>query len=263
VKKSFKPTAKKLKRARKDGDIAKSGELSALVISMLGLSGLGIELVFSQQILVNSHNLVSYGLQSEIDIPAVFLLVLVHSVLVLTLFCLSVAVEMLQVGLSFNIGLLSPNFSRLNPVLGIRKMFGVPEEDRPWSIFQTPVYEAFKWFAFGSVVFVSLLFFFRRILDHAFSLEPSVNSLDGFCLISIAPVCVLFFALTLLTLWIAKSVRIIRLSMDHEELKRELRESEGREEQKLRRHEALLELSQRAVVGAVRSAKFVVRSKEY
>jgi len=259
VKKSYSPTAKKLKRARKDGDIAKSGELTALLTVVFGLCATGVALVFSQQILINPHNLFNYSSEIEIKVRSIFLLVLVICVLVFGLFCVSAVVEMLQVGFSFNLGLVKPKVSRLNPFSGFKRILGMPEEDSPWSFFQSPVFEALKCVGYWIVTLSCLYFFRSKISRAAINTEPTLQSLIELNSLAIGPVCFFFFGLSLMTLWVARRLQLLRLLMDREELKREIRDSEGREEQKQWRHEAYLELSHRAQGSFLRRAKFVVK----
>jgi len=257
--KKYSPTQKKLKRAREDGDIAKSGELTAVVTTACGLAALGLMLVFSQQFLMNPHNLFNYTGEIEIDVRSIFLLVLISCVLVFGLVSVSVVVEMLQVGFSFNLGLVKPKVSRLNPFSGLRKILGIPEEESPWSFLQSPVFEAVKCLVF-LIATCSCFYFLRgEIAAAAINSEPTLPSLVELSLLSIAPVCCVLMSLSLMTLWIARRVQRLRLAMDREELKREMRDSEGREEQKQRRHEAYLEISHRAQSNIIRRTKFVVK----
>ena len=249
MKKTHSPTAKKLKRARDDGDIAKSGELSALVTASSGLVLLVFLLFYSQQFLINPHNLFNCLSGNETSIRLIFLLILFHCVLAFVLFFVSVVVEMLQVGFYLNFGLVKPKASRINPVSGFRRMFGIPEEESPASIFQSPIFEAFKWLAFLAAPFCSLYFFRFNIAGAAMNSEPTAENLARLSLLAIGPASCVFFILSLTTLWTARRLQTLRLSMDREELKREFRESEGREEQKQMRHEACLELYSRAQHG--------------
>ena len=125
--KQFPPSAKKLKKAREDGDVAKSRDLSGSVLICVFLfsifylfhnfSYIG---AFFRNYLgfiaeINSNNVTVYlkiALKSASFYMLLFLLLLVF---------MSLVVETFQVGFHLSFKSLSPDFKKLNPVEGFKK----------------------------------------------------------------------------------------------------------------------------------------------
>lgn len=128
------PTARKLEKAREDGQVIRSVELSAAAVTMgamalLAFSGSGLAsrladlfasgFVFDRKIL-----------ESPDLLPALFVsrigegMLLVSPVFIVTLIVAVLAAFALG-GLNFSSSAIEPKFSKLNPVEGFKRMFGV------------------------------------------------------------------------------------------------------------------------------------------
>ena len=127
------PTAQRLKKAREEGQIARSVELSTAAIlvtatlffSMAGsyvFNRLGAlftsQLQFDRKVMDKAELLPSIFFQSVIDgyaliLPIMFLLAFV-----------AVISTVLSGGLVFSLGMLAPKLSKLNPMAGLSRMFG-------------------------------------------------------------------------------------------------------------------------------------------
>ena len=125
--KQFPPSAKKLKKARLDGDVAKSRDLSGSVLICVFLLSLfclfsnffSLEAFFRNYLgfiaEINSNNILVYlkiALKSVSSYMLLFLLLLVF---------MSLVVETFQVGFHFSFKSLVPDFKKLNPVEGFKK----------------------------------------------------------------------------------------------------------------------------------------------
>jgi len=128
------PTARKLQKAREDGQIARSVELSAAgvtlsAIAMIFFAGSGLAerladgfasaFVFDRKVL-ESPNL----------LPGIFLSRLADGLLLVApIFIVTLVVAILATaafgGLSFSSKLIEPKFDKLNPLSGLKRMFGL------------------------------------------------------------------------------------------------------------------------------------------
>ena len=125
-----KPTPKRLKDARKDGDVAKSKELTATagVLCWFLLSWLALGYAWQRLAALITQVLaavgdVGHGPLPALWIPAVRTLVLVCTPLLLAAAATGLVVEFLQVGGIFAPKRVTPNTGRLNPVEGLNRMF--------------------------------------------------------------------------------------------------------------------------------------------
>ena len=123
-----KPTPKRLKDARKDGDVPKSKELTAtagvlcwfiLVWLALGFAWQRLAALFTQ--VFSAVGEVGRGPMPALWIPALRTLVLICLPLLLAAAAIGLLVELLQVGGIFAPKRVSPNTGRLNPMEGLRQ----------------------------------------------------------------------------------------------------------------------------------------------
>ena len=127
------PTAQRLKKARDEGQIARSVELSTaallvtatLFFSMAGgymFSRLGAlftnQLQFDRKVMDKAELLPGIFFQSVIDGY-----ILILPIMILLAF-VAVVSTVLSGGLVFSLGMLAPKFSKLNPMSGLARMFG-------------------------------------------------------------------------------------------------------------------------------------------
>jgi len=127
------PTAQRLKKAREEGQIARSVELSTaallvtatLFFSLAGgymFSRLGAlfttQLQFDRKVMDKAELLPAIFFQSVLDGYSLILPVMILLAVVAALS------TVLSGGLVFSLGMLAPKFSKLNPLSGFSRMFG-------------------------------------------------------------------------------------------------------------------------------------------
>jgi len=234
VSRRFPPTLRKLRKAREEGDVARAPELTACCVTGAGLLFLGATL----WVLQTPIDFEPSGEALELHFPVTAVIGL--SAILTGLFFVSLASEMLQTGCQFHFGQLCFKSQRLDLFLGLRRIFGIQNEPR--SFFRTPLWEAVKILVLEGAILIPALFSIRSVTA-AFELEPSISALLLLALFPIAGVLLSLIAFSALILLCAHLDRRIRLSMDLEELKREMRDSEGREEIRRRRNELLGEIA--------------------
>jgi flagellar biosynthesis protein FlhB len=216
-------------------------------------------LVFQHQNLQDSYNFLSWNGADGYPVSSILLVLGVECGFLISVFFLSVVVEMLQIGLNWNIALLKLDFGRINPVRGLRRILGIPENELPWSFFDSPIFEALRWVALLAAIGIALSFLGVPLFRLIVSGEGELNSLLIPPLLMAFGIMITLFPVCLLLLAVARLQQRKRLLMDREELKRELRESEGNEESRQRRGEAYAEIAHGALIHSVRKAKLVVK----
>ncbi|MBH0020054.1 flagellar biosynthesis protein FlhB [Pseudoalteromonas sp. SWXJ133] len=131
--KTEQPTEKRLKKAKEDGQVARSKELNTAILLMVGISGL---LWFSNLFYTLFVNLMNTSMQLDHNIinntkmmPIAMGRAVMDMISTLTpfLFLLFLAMwitGILPGGFVFSMKSVSPKFSKLNPLKGLGKMFG-------------------------------------------------------------------------------------------------------------------------------------------
>ena len=134
--KTEKATPKKRQKARDEGQVAKSQEVSTAAMLIIGFSALAI---FSGVLLTGIVNMFDYAFSFLTDLQndfnPVFMANLVAwglsriIMIVLPIFMIttliSVIMNLLQVGWNPTVKPLKPKFSKLNPIKGFKKIFGL------------------------------------------------------------------------------------------------------------------------------------------
>ena len=130
--KTEKPTAKRLRDARKKGDVAKSKELTNVVILAGWLVVAGLTLGAVGQRLEALFAAVFVSLRQpggdamiQLGMTAATTLVEMVALLVVPVALLGVMVEFLQVGPVMAMDKLVPKFEKLNPAKGLKQMFSM------------------------------------------------------------------------------------------------------------------------------------------
>ncbi|WP_027108810.1 flagellar biosynthesis protein FlhB [Lacticigenium naphthae] len=131
--KTEKPTAKKLRDARKDGQVAKSQDLSSAIsylVFLLPATFLGSYLLENGMGMMRSfltEGLAVYTLNEQLNYigtrAILFVLVLTVPFLAIAFFA-GLLANLLQVGFIFSTKSMKPSFGKMNPVKGIQQMVG-------------------------------------------------------------------------------------------------------------------------------------------
>ena len=266
--KCFEPTSRKLDKARRDGDVAKSRELTAVCGLICGtlcchwaLGKLPAYLESSLTLATDfsSHNMLVYlavSFTEAFGIAAVCILpmLLVHAGVV-------VITETFQVGLCVSAKPLEFRLSRLSPGENLRRLFGV---DAPGSGF---LWDGLRISVHLSLLIIVSLWALNSFLSLVFLPEyidaGEYTQLWYFGLKwAVLPVLGVGLLVGATELLIARWQRRKRLMMDAEEFKREIREDEGDPTLKGMRKQLHQEIAFQALVEGVRTAKVLVVNKQ-
>lgn len=251
--KAFKPSKRRLERAKRDGRFAKSSIITQGSVLTAVLAGAAI---FWHGIWVKERLLINYCLAQGSEHPLFCFESSFRAVLVICFGALligavvGVLVEIAQVGFSVNPSLLKVKFDRLNPAAGVGKIFdGLRQIWRPLTFL---------------VISVALLG--RALVDAPIKLARAVVYDAGSSIVVGQSV---LFQVTLIgaaCLGVAGSVDYLlsrrklrrELSMSADDLRREFKEDEGDPHVRATRRAMHEQLLMQDLVRRVRQAKVIV-----
>jgi type III secretion protein U len=259
-----KPTPKRLKDARKDGDVPKSKELTATagVLCWLILGWLALESVRGQlrdlfrQVLA-AVSQVGQGPLPPLWIPAARTLMLVCLPLLLTAAVAGLLVEFLQVGGIFAPKRTAPSSSRLNPAEGLQRMFS---QDNLVEV----VKSLLKTAALG-LIFVLVLFrLLPDILRLPLGQPDDIAAAHWHALVWMGVwTLVAFFLLAVFDAAYQRYAFVRKMRMSRRDIRREFRDTEGDPHIKGRRRQLHRDWAQQNMLEAVRKSSAVVVNPEH
>jgi len=254
-----KPTAKRLKDARKEGDVHKSKELTSTVLVMIWLVMVWL-LTPAYYRRLEGLFMQSFDLMQDAR-PGVIGGFLVTSVETLMILCVPVMmgaallglfVEFLQVGSVFAPKRVKPDAARLNPAEGVKKMFS-----------QENLVEVLKSvFKTAALTTIFVLVLFSLLADYVkLPLGEPGNIASahwaGMLRIGIWTVFVFFFV-SALDAFYQRHAFVKRLRMSRRDIRQELKENEGDPYIKSRRRQLHQEWAQQNMLQSVRQSSVVV-----
>ena len=258
---SEQPTAKKLSEARKKGQIARSKELGTmfvLVSSAAAMMLVGSSLVDAMSLMMT--RLFSLTRAEAMDVNALFRVISEGAATVIAPLLWIFAIVMVAAfvgntllgGMSFSWGAMAPKFSKLSPIAGFKRMFGV-------QAMVEFVKSLLKFFVVFIVAYLLLAGLFDQILG--LSLESIPTNFGH----AVDMLLWMFMALTFSLIIIAavdapyQSWNHNRqLKMTKQEIKDEMKNSEGNPQTKGRIRQKQYEMSQRRMMQEVPNADVVV-----
>lgn len=265
---SLPASAKRLREARKKGDVAKSSTLSGAA----GLSAFTLCAFFQHQSWVNLRSFMEKSLLLEADFHSKHMLVSGTDALglllsfvgpfFLTMSFLAIATEIAQVGFVFSLESLKPKFEKCNLFRGLARILGVQEEESSNTLLRDLLKHSVHLLVLGSM-FLGVLAGSRRILlaqDYQSAGEVLEVSALVIGILLVSSLLVLF-VLGLVDLSFQRLQRAKRLRMSVEEFRQEHRESQGDPETRGMRKQLHQEILLHGLVQQVRRAAVVVRGR--
>jgi len=259
--KTEQPTAKRLDDAKRKGQVARSRELNTMAVTLLGVVVL---VVMSGYLGGELRQIMIHGLaveRSEIFDPHSLMRHLAEAVqdalLALTPFfvamvVVAIASSVVLGGFSFSTEAMAPKLSKLNPLKGMQRIFslkGLMELVKALAKFTLigGATALLLWFTLGDY-----------LLLHQMDLQQAamhMGRLIGWSVILIAATLILVAAIDVpFQLWDHKR----QLKMTRQEVREELKETDGRPEVKSRIRQLQHELAQRRMMEEVPKADVIV-----
>jgi type III secretion protein U len=257
--KTEQPTPKKIKDARKEGNVAKSKELTSTVLVLGWLVGgwTMMGMMYGRMQALFDESLRAIGQPFDIALHQVgrtafdTLLWLSLPLLALALF-LGLLVEFLQVGPLVTMKKLTPKLDKLNPAEGIKKMFSM---DNLVELVKSVIKSAALLFIGGFVLWGML----PQLLKLPTSPPAAIGSAIWYALLRIGIWTIfVFFFVSVLDAWYQKFSYNKQLRMSRRDIRQEVKENEGDPYIKQRRRQLHQEWSQQNMLNAVRGSNVVV-----
>ena len=259
-----KPTPKRLQDARKEGDVAKSKELTSTVVVLgwLGIGWLTVPLIRHQLATLFDETLEKAlhpdsAAMSSLWISAFKTLMLVSMPLLLLGTAIGLITEFLQVGGLFVPKRVVPDTSRLNPASGVKRMFS---QDNFIEVLKS----LFKTAALLLIFVLVLLRLLPEVMRLPLGQPADMEAAHWHVLqwIGIWTVCV-FFLLAVLDVSYQQFAFTKKLRMSRREIRQELKDNEGDPHIKGRRRQLHQEWAQQNMLAAVRKSSAVVVNPEH
>ena len=255
--KSLPASQRKLRKARLDGDVAKSKDLTSIIVLIAGFSYVFYLILCSNMLIskfeaylrlterFSSNNMLEYA-ELAFQGCAGFLAKFFGIVL-----AVAVVVECLQVGFYFSLKPLTPNFNKLNPFDGFKK--NILRLSSSWSL----VVEIVKMLAVIITSISILLLLFKQyaaLFVPGVSFNPSISFIASYVIVTLS----MLLLLSIADFLYERLKRAKRLGMDVNEFRQEMRESDGDPHLKGMRKQLHQELGMLASLDAVRRAKILL-----
>ncbi len=257
--KTEKPTPKRLKDARKDGNVPRSRDLTATVnvlmwfVMIIFLSAAAWDKI--SQFTLRTIDLIGKPFEQVggdllFDSIFIFLLIIAPPLLITTF--VGMFTDFLQVGPIFALKKVKPQAEKINPVEGVKRMF------QPQNMV-----ELVKMIAKSAAIIGIMLYVLYRMTDDLMKIpfaEPAVIGTviwHGIFWVGIWTVFVFFFVASL-DVAIQKYFYIKNLMMSHRDIRDEYKQTEGNPELKAKRNQLAREWAQQGTAAAVRKSSVVV-----
>lgn len=253
-------TSKKLEDARKEGNVAKSQEVSGaltLIISfllILSLSGYIKDKVlnFYKYIFLQMHQELNIQVLYQIAIKTIYEVVTMILPIALAIMVSGVAANVMQFGFNFTTKPIMPNFGKLNPIKGLKNLLSFKK-----------LIEGVKILLKTFLVFVIIYVLFTGFLDEMgkvmlFSISGQLNWLERKLIIIFAIVILLFIVFAGLDYMFIKYNYAKNLRMSKQEVKDEFKQMEGDPRVKSRIRQIQMQAARKRMMQDVASADVVI-----
>lgn len=257
--KTEKPTPKRIRDARKEGNVSKSRDLTATVLTLgwlvagwllMGFMYARMKELF-EQALAAIRLPFQQALMETAAIAFQTLLWLSLPFLAMALM-LGIAVEFLQVGPIASMKKVTPSLEKMNPVEGIKKMFSL---DNLVELIKS-ILKSVALIGIGMYVLWKMM---PDLVLLPYGAPAQIGSAVWHALVRIATwTIVVFFFISALDVWYQKFSYLKQLRMSRRDIKQEVKENEGDPYIKSRRRQLHQEWAQQNMLSAVRGANVVV-----
>ena len=259
--KNLPASERKLQKARDDGQVARSRDLSHLAVlgggaaALLALAPLmfghikthmGLQLLFDAQVLKDPHTMITrLGVMTGVGLAAAAVFAAVVSFI-------AVVSTLATGGWVASLKPITPDFSRLNPLSGFGRMF---TKDKATEV--------------GKMTFIAFMLlwvgynYLQSGLDTlgALVLQPSAQSIShlaDWLTIGMGQMLLVVLVVAMIDVPLQSFLHKSRMKMSHQEMKQESKESDGNPQMKGRQRQRQRDIAQGNSIAAVPKADFVL-----
>ena len=239
--KSEQATPYKLEQARKKGNVAKSMDLLSFVVIATFIAGfamfagkIALETLkqtawwFSHADMLIQNDLANVAYLGGKSLTKLFTAIFP---LVLILIIAAIAVSLFYSGFVFSFVALKPDFSRLNPVKGLKKIFSK-------RMFVEVIRVIIKGCLFFVITYLAILYIIQQLMSHLSRTPQTITLVFSQSVITLMLSLLAVMAVfALFDMWYAKREFSRQMRMSHKEVKDEYRNREGSPELKSKRRQ--------------------------
>ena len=260
MEKTEEPTSKKIEDAKKEGNVPKSQDVASFVTILVAIGAfVALFSLMSDRIVKLYHYYMSMiGVELTksviVDIGIVSLRELVFIVIPLSLLVAisGVIASVMQFGFIFTTKPLTPNFSKIDPIKGFGKLFGLKK-----------LLDGLKITAKVAVVFIVAFYFLIKFTHQLqsvvrYDINSQIMWIVQKAMVLIAIMLILFAVFALIDLLIVRFQYFKDLRMSKQEIKDEYKQMEGDPQVKARIKKLQMEMAQKRMMADIPSADVVI-----
>lgn len=258
--KTEEPTAKKLEDAREEGNVPRSQDTSGIIVLFVAVLALLMLFPFIVERLLSLvryyFSLMNHPLEETnlIDIAFITFKELLIMILPLSMIVAvaGVAGTVSQIGFNFTTKPLTPNFSKLDPIAGLKNMLSMQK-----------VLEALKiTFKSFTALGIGFLFFWSYIKElptvALFGLWDQLAWLKAKAIILAAVMLIILFLYAIVDLFLTRKHYFDKLKMSLQEIKDEMKNMEGDPHIKAKIRQIQMQAARKRMMSAVPNADVII-----
>ncbi len=258
--KTEEPTAKKIEDARQEGNVPKSQDTAGIIILFVAIMALLMLLPFISEHLLSLvryyFSLMNHPLE-EVDLVDIAFITFREFILMVLPFTAIVALAgvagtVAQIGFNFTTKPLSPNFSKLDPIAGLKNMLSMEKLIESFKI-------TFKAFATMGVGFLFFWSYIKELPTVAlFGIWDQMAWFKEKAIILAAVMLVILFLFAMIDLFLTRKHYFDKLKMSLQEIKDEMKNMEGDPHIKAKIRQIQMQAARKRMMSAVPTADVVV-----
>jgi flagellar biosynthetic protein FlhB len=258
--KTEEPTSKKIEDARKEGNVPKSQDVNSLVTLVVAIASFFALFPFIRQRMFYLYRHVHSLMGSDIDKNDIYILMIsIFKEVALMILPLATIVaisgvlaSVLQFGFLYTTKPLVPDFSKLDPIKGIKNLFSIKKAIEA-------IKTILKVFLVLSITYFYLVDFTKELPSLVFfPIVEQMTWLRDKALILIAIMLLLFLILALFDLFFVRYNYTKDLKMSKQEIKDEYKQMEGDPQVKARIRKVQMEMIKKRMISEIPTADVVI-----
>ncbi|WP_457561318.1 flagellar biosynthesis protein FlhB [Caminibacter sp.] len=260
LEKTEEPTPKKLEDARKEGNIAKSQEVSGFTVLLVGSVVLIFYLKYVTFYLEDFFRYYSSFIGVELTKNVIFGIILktteyifiLLAPILIALILAGIIGNVMQFGFLFTVKTIQPKFEKINPIKGLKRLFGIKT-----------VVEGIKTTLKAFIAFLVGFFLFYSFLKEIPRLElmsflQQIRWFEDKAVILIFSLLGVFFVFAIIDFVYQKYTYKKSLRMSKQEIKDEYKQTEGNPEVKAKIRQLQREMAKKRMMAEVPKADVVI-----
>ncbi len=259
--KTEQPTGKRIEDSRKKGQIPRSREMGTLSVLLSGVIGLWVfspifsdsfNKIFKMGFSVERSMIYDPSYMMKTFMSSIFVVSLPVFLLAFFVFFFAFIGNIILGGFNFSIEAATPKFNKINPLNGIKRIFGVQ------SVIEL-IKSILKVAFIGTLAYVFIKASFSAIVTLPSYQMPDVIRETMYIMLKVAiGIIMAMVPIAALDMWFQKWHNLEQLKMTKQEIKDEMKDTEGKPEVKSRIRRIQYEMATRRMMQEVPKADVVV-----